>query len=75
MPESISINTSGRPSNETMARILEEVCDKMEESAEQLFTIAELQHEMECLAGSDHVYSKTFIKHKLEERYENMFSC
>ena len=57
-----------------MARVFEEVCDEMEESAEQLFTFAELQHEMECLAGSDHVYSKTSIKQKLEERYQNMFS-
>ena len=55
MPASISINTSGRPSNETTARVYEEVCDEMEESAEQLFTIAELQHEIKCLAGSDQV--------------------
>ena len=74
MPESISINTSSRPSNETMAKVFEEVCDEMEESAEQLFTIAEFHQEMECLAGSDHVYSKTSIKQKLEERYQNMFS-
>ena len=58
MPGRISINTSGQPSNEKMARVFEKVCDEMEESAEQLFTIAELQHEMECLAGSDHGYSK-----------------
>ena len=54
-----------------MTRVFEEVCDETEESAEQLFTIAELQHEMECLAGSDHVYSKTSIKQKLDERYGN----
>ena len=52
-----------------MARVFEEVCDEMEESAEQLFTIAELQYDMECLARSDHVYSKISIKQKLEERY------
>ena len=62
MPESISINTSGQSSNETMVRVFDEVCDEIEESVEQLFTIAELQHEMECLAGSDHVYSKKSIK-------------
>ena len=62
MTGSISINTSGRPSNGIMARIFEEVCDEMEEYAEQLLTVSELQHEMECLAGSDHVYSKTSIR-------------
>ena len=67
IPESISINTSGRPSNETRARVYEKVCDEMEESGEQLFTIAELQREMECLAGSDHEYSKTAIKQKIRK--------
>ena len=75
MPGSISINTSGRPSHETMARVFEKVCDEMKESAELLFTIAALQHEIECLAESDHVYYKTSIKQKLKKDMGTCFLC
>ena len=74
MPGSISINTSGQPSNETTARVFEEVCDEMEESAERLFTIAELQHEMEYLVGNGNVYSKISINTNLKKDMGNMFS-
>jgi hypothetical protein len=60
----------GRPENTILNDAFNELCDWLEMTDAELYTLPELQEKLESFAcGSDSVYSAKHLKRKLEERF------
>ena len=60
----------GRPVHSTRITALNEVCEWMESEAE-LYTLQEVHDKMAERAGTEDLYSKKWLKTKIQERYGN----